>query len=150
MILRAAVSQWEICSTSGKKRYQPNRTITGRFSKTGPINNVISAQYSFSTGFIHVNASFPLMSNISVEYSSRGSWVGYDEIDPDRWDQISQDFEDEVMKTTFKVGESSWKLAVGWGFSAQIIRINWYIEFTEFSDSQYKYKKGIVNGDDFY
>ena len=29
--MRAAVSQWKICSTSGKSRYQPNRTIIGKF-----------------------------------------------------------------------------------------------------------------------
>lgn len=33
MKLRAAASQWKICSASGKMRYQPNRTIIGKFEE---------------------------------------------------------------------------------------------------------------------
>lgn len=126
----------------------PNRTITGKFASAGPIDNVISAYYSFDSGYLHIKSTYPLKSNISIKYSSRGTWEAYDEVEPGRWEWVSQDFEDDVMNTTFKPGESSWKLSVGWGFSAPIIRINWYIQFSEFSDSYYNYKKGIITGDD--
>lgn len=35
--MRAAVSQWKICSTSGKMACYPNRTITGKFIKNDPF-----------------------------------------------------------------------------------------------------------------
>lgn len=88
--------------------------------------------------YIEINATYPLKSDINIKMGYQLSYWHPD------GGPIFTDGTDEAV---LKAGERSFKVRVhvdtgGW-FDGYV---NWYFEFTHFSDSYYRYLKGSYNG----
>lgn len=91
--------------------------------------------------YIEINATYPLKSDINIKMGYQLSYWHPD------GGSIFTDGTDEAV---LKAGERSFKVRVhvdtgGW-FDGYDGDVNWYFEFTHFSDSYYRYLKGSYNG----
>lgn len=131
-----------------------NRTITGKFTAQIRDNRInIELRVNLSDLTIYVDSEFPIASPITIQYSARGSYNYCVDFDADRW--ATDYFEDMVRTFTLKAGESLWELnftplkdpyvSEPLPNSAKLINADAYIDFTEFSDQQFNYKKGETN-----
>ncbi|MCP3931124.1 MAG: hypothetical protein GY705_18730 [Bacteroidetes bacterium] len=115
-------------------------------------SNSISARFGNmhgGTGFyIEVSSDYPLASDISLQYVARGEYYIVNHY-PDGSDRMEFfDFDDTPRYITLKAGQSSWSILYSPGIqsSGVISTVNWGINFSEFSDKQYLYKKGVTSG----
>lgn len=137
-----------MCSTLQKKidEYkQSNRTLTAKF-KPVKKDNYINAQvirFNASSMTIRVTSDYPITSPIHLRFAARGEYViTIDYPDGSQRDE-TYDFEGVAASTTLAAGKSTWEVNYGFGINARdVTLLNWYIDFTEFSDSNFDYIKG--------
>lgn len=112
--MRAAVSQWKICSTSGKMACYPNRTIMGKFSLSLVDNPITPKEVGANLGvygeidygdgsfYIAVSSKYPLASDINTKLTA--TWDSW-------WSEGGGgDYHSESSTATklLRKGESNW------------------------------------------
>lgn len=129
--------------------------ICAAFSgQTNTNENIINGQVSqYRDGIIlKISSSYPISTAIKITFQSRGS--GYCIIDnADGSSNMERfDFEEPPVTYNLTAGKSYWEFisypasGSGSGGREEISEINWSINFNEFSDKQYYYKKGSITG----
>ena len=123
--------------------------MTAKFN-VGIGNNIINAEISYigTSGMkVIVTSEYPITSPINIRYAARGEyWATIDYPDGSSRDEL-YNFDGLTANATLAVGQSQWELSYIFGISAiEVTLVNWYIDFTEFTDKSYNYKKGNTNG----
>lgn len=131
--------------------FNPNSTITARFEQNVK-DNVIGARFALGSGLritVEVSADYPIASPITISYSAQGAFTYYD--DPHEPSQPPTDyFDSRIWTKTLNVGEFEWEfsfipdvygtLEPGMPSDAILLTISSaWIDFDNFSDSQYNY-----------
>lgn len=127
-----------------------NRTLTAKFSvliQTNTINAWVEKYGGTGLKFT-ISSRYPISSPISISYAAKGYYsMGVDYPDgSQRWE--SYYFEGSSSSKVLNTGTSTWEIIYYPGIQTggSIDEANWYIDFTEFSDSNYQYEKGNCTG----
>ena len=97
-----------------------------------------------------VTSDYPTTSPIHIKYAARGEYVvTVDYPDGSQRDE-TYDFDGIPATATLAAGQSQWELNYSFGISARdVTLVNWYIDFTEFSDSKFDYQKGHTSDTEY-